>query len=68
VSGQGSAALGHPAAAVAWLANKLAQFDAEIESGAIVLTGSLCRALPVQCGDEYVLALEGKSRFRATFI
>jgi 2-keto-4-pentenoate hydratase len=68
VRGWGANALGHPAAAVAWLANKLAQFDAEIEAGAIVLTGSLCRALPMQSGDEFVLTVEGKSRFRATFI
>jgi 2-keto-4-pentenoate hydratase len=66
--GQGSAALGHPAAAVAWLANKLAQFDAEIEAGAVVLTGSLCRALPVRSGDEFDLELECKPRFTARFI
>ncbi len=68
VRGQGSAALGHPAAAVAWLANKLALFNNQIEAEAIVLTGSLCRALTVESGDEFVLELQGERHFKATFV
>lgn len=53
----GAAVLGHPAAAVAWLANKLAEYDIALEPGEIILSGSLTKAYPVKGGDV----------FRATF-
>jgi 2-keto-4-pentenoate hydratase len=60
VEGVGHASLGHPALAVAWLANKLAEFDITLESGDIVLSGSLGRALPIQQGDEWLMELHGQ--------
>ncbi|MDQ3841751.1 MAG: fumarylacetoacetate hydrolase family protein, partial [Actinomycetota bacterium] len=53
--GMGSASLGHPAEAVAWLANKLASFGTSLQPGDIVLSGSLGNAIPVQQGDVFVL-------------
>jgi 2-keto-4-pentenoate hydratase len=50
-SGAGVAVWGHPAAAVAWLANKLAQFGAALEPGDIVLSGALTAAVDVGPGD-----------------
>lgn len=50
-SGAGAAALGDPVAAVAWLANTLADFDVTLEAGWFVMTGSLHRAFPVEPGD-----------------
>ncbi|MEX2431696.1 MAG: fumarylacetoacetate hydrolase family protein [Dehalococcoidia bacterium] len=49
--GAGAAVLGNPAEAVAWCANKLAEFGAGIGAGEIVLPGSLTGAVEVQAGD-----------------
>jgi 2-keto-4-pentenoate hydratase len=50
-SGRGSAALGHPAHAAAWLANRLAGFGQALTAGSVVLTGSLHASLPLAPGD-----------------
>lgn len=47
----GAAVLGHPAQAVAWLANKLATYGISLRKGEIVLSGSLTAALPITSGD-----------------
>jgi 2-keto-4-pentenoate hydratase len=52
--GFGSAALGHPAAAAAWLANRLGDFGLLFDAGAVVMTGSLHASLPVVIGDDVV--------------
>jgi 2-keto-4-pentenoate hydratase len=52
--GIGAAALGHPAAAAAWLANRLAGFGTELSAGSVVMTGSLHASFPVAAGDELV--------------
>jgi 2-keto-4-pentenoate hydratase len=51
VRGKGEAVLGHPAQAVAWLANALAEFDVGLRAGEVVLSGSLGAAWVVQAGD-----------------
>lgn len=56
-TGTGAAVLGHPTFAVAWLANKLAEFGVSLLAGQVVLSGSMCGAVPVAPGDT----------FRATF-
>lgn len=50
-TGAGAAVLGHPARCVAWLANKLAEFDVPLRVGDVVLAGALHAALPVGAGD-----------------
>ena len=50
--GVASAVLGNPVNAVAWLANKLSQFDVTFEPGHTILTGSFVRAFPVKAGDD----------------
>ena len=50
-SGAGVEVLGHPAAAVAWLANKLADFELALHPGDIVLSGSIIRMLEVKAGQ-----------------
>jgi 2-oxopent-4-enoate hydratase len=47
----GASVLGHPANAVAWLANKLAQYDQQLKAGDIIMSGSLTSACPVSAGD-----------------
>jgi 2-oxo-hept-3-ene-1,7-dioate hydratase len=50
-SGVSASVMGHPAAAVAWLANALAAVGARLEPGQIVLSGSFTRPVEVAAGD-----------------
>lgn len=45
------AVLGNPAQSVAWLANKLAEWELALEEGEIVLSGALAGAVRVAAGD-----------------
>lgn len=47
----GAASLGNPFNALAWLANKLAKYGAELTAGQFVMTGSLHPAFEVRRGD-----------------
>lgn len=47
----GAAVLGHPANAVAWLANKLAQYNIGLKKGEIIMSGSFTAACPVADGE-----------------
>jgi len=47
----GAAVLGHPAQAVAWLANKLAAYGIMLHRGEVILSGALTAAAPVAAGD-----------------
>jgi 2-keto-4-pentenoate hydratase len=47
----GAAVLGHPANAVAWLANKLAAYGILLRKGEVILSGALTAAAPVAAGD-----------------
>jgi 2-oxopent-4-enoate/cis-2-oxohex-4-enoate hydratase len=58
-SGLGSAVQGHPAAAVAWLANTLGQFGIPFLKGEIILSGSLAPLLPITPGDRFEMTLAG---------
>ncbi|WP_078592615.1 2-keto-4-pentenoate hydratase [Evansella clarkii] len=51
-TGSGSAVLGHPAEAIAWLANKLADFNIELKKGELILPGALSAAVPVTKDDK----------------
>ncbi len=50
-SGAGVEVLGHPAASVVWLANKLAEFELALHAGDVVLSGSIIRMLQVKAGN-----------------
>ncbi|MGO4691484.1 2-oxo-hept-4-ene-1,7-dioate hydratase [Glaciibacter sp. 2TAF33] len=50
-TGVAAAVLGHPAAGVYWLANKLAQHGAGLKAGEIILAGSFTRPMWVEKGD-----------------
>lgn len=50
-SGVAAAVLNHPAAGVAWLANKLAHHGDGLEAGEVVLAGSFTRPMWVHRGD-----------------
>lgn len=50
-TGLASGVLGHPAMAVAWLANKLAPFEVTLEPGHMMLSGSFTRPVWADVGD-----------------
>ena len=58
-SGLGSAVQGHPATAVAWLANTLGRFGIPFLKGEIILSGSLAPLLPITPGDRFEMTLAG---------
>lgn len=49
----GAAVLGHPAAAVAWLANTLAGFGQSLEAGQVIMPGSLVGAVDAKPGNSF---------------
>jgi 2-keto-4-pentenoate hydratase len=65
--GTGAASLGHPANAVAWLVNKLAEYDSALEPGDIVMSGALARMLPAKTGDQFLLEFSGVPALRVRF-
>lgn len=50
-SGVSAAVMGHPAAGVAWLVNKLGEVGAGLQKGHVVLAGSFTRPVSVKSGD-----------------
>nr|WP_234397026.1 fumarylacetoacetate hydrolase family protein [Bacillus massiliglaciei] len=52
-TGVGAAALGNPAACVAWLANKLSGFGIGLKAGEVILSGALSAAVSGTAGDEF---------------
>lgn len=66
-SGSGSAVLGDPAAAVAWLANALAPFGSAILPGQFVMSGSFTGAAFVHQGDAASATIGGLGTVSLTF-
>ena len=58
-SGLGAAVQGHPAEAVAWLANTLGAFGIPFRAGEIILSGSLAPLVPARPGDRFTMQIEG---------
>lgn len=52
-TGVGAAALGNPATCVAWLANRLADFDITLKAGEVILSGALSAAVVAQAGETF---------------
>ena len=57
--GAGAAVLGHPAAAIAMLANHLGRRGQEIPAGSLILSGGVTEAVAVQAGDNVSLRVQG---------
>ncbi|MBS0349462.1 MAG: fumarylacetoacetate hydrolase family protein [Proteobacteria bacterium] len=58
-SGTGAAVQGHPAEAVAWLANTLGRFGIPFHKGELILSGALAPLVPVHAGDHFTLNIDG---------
>ena len=67
-TGAGAAALGHPAKAVAWLANTLGRLGMGLKAGEVVLSGSLGIMVPVQAGDSLRVTIGGIGGCSVRFI
>ena len=67
-TGAGAAALGHPANAVAWLANTLGRLGMGLKAGEVVLSGSLGIMVPVQAGDSLRVTIGGIGSCSVRFI
>lgn len=67
-TGAGAAALGHPANAVAWLANTLGAHGIALEAGEVVLSGSLGIMVPVAAGDNLRVTIGGIGSCSVRFV
>ncbi|AYE93615.1 2-keto-4-pentenoate hydratase [Mycobacterium paragordonae] len=65
--GTGDAVMGDPAAAVAWLANALAEFDTELAAGQFVMSGSFTTAAFVTRGDVATATIDTLGTLSLTF-
>ena len=67
-SGVGAEVWGNPAAAVAWLANKLSTFDIALEKGEIILSGAFTAAEKAEAGDVFTVSFYGLGSVSIKFI
>ncbi|OLO26682.1 4-oxalocrotonate decarboxylase [Alkalihalophilus pseudofirmus] len=66
-TGAGAAVMGHPARAIAWLANKLYKVGQSIQPGEVVLSGSLSGAEKIEPGDHFSASFDGIGTVEAVF-
>lgn len=65
--GVGAAVQGHPAQALAWLANTLGAYGIALEAGEVVLSGSLAPLLPAKAGDHFLMDISSLGRAEIRF-
>jgi len=58
-SATGAEVMGNPAAAVAWLANKMGEYGTTLEAGEIILSGAFMSAIPAVAGDCFTVYVDG---------
>lgn len=66
-SGTGAEVWGNPAAAVAWLANKLSEFDIGLKEGDILLSGAVTAAESAKSGDIFTVSFQGMGSVTVKF-
>ncbi|MDR3367963.1 2-oxo-3-hexenedioate decarboxylase [Rhodoferax sp.] len=66
--GAGAAVLGHPAAAIAALANHLGARGECIPAGTLILSGGITEAVAVQAGDNITLRVQGMGSTSIRFV
>lgn len=64
----GAEVLGNPALAVAWLANKLAEYGQVLKEGEIILSGALTKALDAAPQDVFRATFGGMGSVKAMFV
>jgi 2-keto-4-pentenoate hydratase len=66
-TGSGSACLGDPLIAVAWLAATARNHGRPLRAGEVVLSGALGPMVPVAPGDSFHAEISGLGEVRASF-
>lgn len=66
-SGLGAAVQGHPAQAVAWLANTLGEYGIEFKKGEIILSGALAPLIDAKAGDNFSMTIDGLGACSVSF-
>jgi len=66
-TGIGAAVQGHPAQAVAWLANTLGEYGIEFKKGEIILSGALAPLIDAKAGDEFSMEIAGLGTCSVSF-
>ncbi|MDM5450983.1 2-keto-4-pentenoate hydratase [Peribacillus simplex] len=66
-TGYGSDVLGHPATCVAWLANKLHEYNVILKAGEVILSGALSAAVDAQKGDRFTAGFTHLGKVEVAF-
>ena len=64
----GAAVLGHPAAAIAMMANHLGERGQEIPAGTFIMTGGVTEAIPVAAGDNILVRFQDLGSVSMRFV
>jgi 2-keto-4-pentenoate hydratase len=67
-SGTGSEVMGNPINPIAWLANKMAEFDDYLRAGEIIISGSVVTPIRVSPGDHINITFTRLGSVNASFI
>jgi 2-oxo-3-hexenedioate decarboxylase len=63
----GASVMGHPARAIAWMVNKLANYNQSVKPGEVVLSGALTGAIEIKEGDVFSMSLDRCGSIEASF-
>lgn len=66
--GRGASAMDHPARAVSWLAEKLAERNRELEAGQFVMTGTLTPIVTIEKGATYTATFSSLGEIDISFL
>lgn len=66
-TGYGSDVLGHPATCVAWLANKLYEYNVVLKAGEVILSGALSAAVVAEKGDRFTAGFSHIGKVEVSF-
>jgi 2-keto-4-pentenoate hydratase len=66
--GKGTDVLGNPAICVAWLANKLHDYNVALKAGEVILSGALTAAVVAEPGDQFTASFTTLGEAKVQFV
>lgn len=66
--GKGTDVLGDPAICVAWLANKLHEYNVTLKAGEVILSGALSAAVVAEPGDQFTASFSTLGEVKVQFV